>query len=100
MARISVNTAAVRRLDRDPAVLRQVQAVAEEAADRIEARAPKRTGGGARSVHSEPDPTQPGFRVGWDRQHFYLSFAELGTEDQPARPFARPVADEINRSRS
>lgn len=98
--RVRVRLAAVKALDRDRDVLQTLQAPADAAAAMMARRAPKDTGGGARSIHAELDPGLPGWRVGWDKAHFYLSFAELGTEHQPARPFARPVADEINRARS
>lgn len=91
--------AGVAQLGRDPQILASVGVVAAEAARRMAQRAPRQTGGAAASIHAEPDPAMPGYRVGWDVRHFYLSFAELGTEDQPARPFARPTADEFNSRR-
>lgn len=100
MVRVRTFPGRVKALARDPGVLRQTGVTADEAARRIAGRAPRNTGAAARSIHAEPDLDGAGFRVGWDREHFYLSFAELGTEHQPATPFARPVADEINRSRS
>lgn len=92
-----VNSSAVRALASDPDVLDAVdQQVATPLAERMAQNAPKDGGEGAASIHSEPDPDEPGFRVGWDRDHFYLGFHELGTEHQSARPFARPTADEFN----
>lgn len=100
MARVHIFSSRVKALEHDPRVVAQTGRNAAEVARRIAARAPRDTGAGASSIHAEPDPQGRGFRVGWDKAHFYLSFAELGTERQPATPFARPVADEINRSRS
>lgn len=88
--------AAIAALAKDPQILAGVREVAEAAADRMRKRAPENTGAGARSIHVEPDPDE-GFRVGWDREHYYLSFTEFGTEHEPARPFVRPTVDEFNR---
>lgn len=93
--RVVLDQAAIDALASDPEVLAGVGEVADRVAERMAARAPKDTGGGAESIHAEPDPDEPGFRVGWDQDHFYLGFHELGTEHQPARPFARPAADEF-----
>lgn len=93
--RVVLDHAAIETLVSDPEVLRGVGEVADQVAERMAARAPKDTGGGADSIHAEPDPDEPGFRVSWDEDHFYMSFHELGTEHQPARPFARPAADEF-----
>lgn len=92
-----VDGSAVRALESDPAVLAAVGDAADAVAERMRQRAPKATGAGARSIHAEPDPDEPGFRVSWDRDHFYMAFAELGTERQAATPFARPAADEFTR---
>lgn len=100
MNRVRVRAAALAAFGRDRAVVQATKPVADAAAQAMAARAPKDTGAGAASIHAEPAPDGTGWRVSWDRAHFYLSFPELGTEHQPARPFARPVADEINRSRS
>jgi HK97 gp10 family phage protein len=96
-ARIVVDQAAIDALESDPRVLAAIDKQVNPAViARMKHRAPKDTGAGAESIHAEPDPDQPGFRIGWDPDHFYMSFAELGTEHQPARPFARPTADEFN----
>ena len=95
--RVVVDRAALDSLATDPGVLAGVEQVAEAAAGKMRGRAPKDTGEGAASIHVEPDPDDPGFRIGWDPDHFYMLFPEFGTEQQPARPFMRPTADEFNR---
>lgn len=100
MTRVRVFGGRVKALGRDPNVLAGLGGIADAAAEEMAGRAPRRTGAGAHSIRAQADPGLPGFRVSWDRDHFYMSFHELGTNHQPARPFARPVADEINRSRS
>lgn len=54
--------------------------------------APKRTGAGAESIHYEIDHDSKGavVRIGWDDEHWYMIFSELGTSQQSARPFLRP----------
>lgn len=56
--------------------------------------APKRTGAGAESIHYEIDHDSKGsyVRIGWDKEHWYLIFSELGTSQTTARPFLRPAA--------
>lgn len=93
--RVTVDQAALKDLAHEPDVLAGVEKVAEAAAARMRDRAPKDTGEGAASIHVEPDEDEPGFRIGWDPDHFYLSFHEFGTQHQPAEPFMRPVADEF-----
>jgi HK97 gp10 family phage protein len=95
--RITVDQAAIDALAKNPGVLAGVEEVAEAAADLMRKRAPKDSGEGAASIHVEPDDDEPGFRIGWDPDHFYMLFPEFGTEQQPARPFMRPTADEFNR---
>lgn len=95
--RVTVDPAAIKALESDPGVLAGVADVAEAAARVMRNRAPKDTGEGAESIHVEPDPDDPGSRIGWDPDHFYMAFPEFGTEHEPARPFMRPTADDFNR---
>lgn len=82
--------AATRGPDVEQALLDLGIAVAETAA----ALAPKDSGGGASSIRAEVVRVAgvPEVRVSWDRDHFYMAFAEFGTEDQTATPFLRPAA--------
>lgn len=96
--RVAIDKAAMDALASDPRILAAIDdQVNPEIVARMRHRAPKDTGGGAESIHAEPDPDEPGFRIGWDEDHFYMSFHEFGTQHQPAQPFARPTADEFNR---
>lgn len=88
MARVVLDESAIAALATDPGVLRAVGAVADDVAGVIAAAAPKRTGRGAASIHAEPAPNPAdGFRVSWDRDHFYMSFQNNGTTHQRARRF-------------
>jgi HK97 gp10 family phage protein len=98
MARVVLHEAAIADLARDPAVLRAVGEVAEQVASRMRATAPKRTGAAAASIRSEPAPDPAdGFRVSWDRDHFYLGFSESGTVHQRPRPFVERAAESVGR---
>lgn len=98
MARVVLHEAAIADLARDPAVLRAVGDVAEQVAQRMRATAPRRTGRGAESIRAEaaPDP-RDGFRVSWDRGHFYMRFNNDGTAHQRARHFAEQAAESVGR---
>lgn len=98
MARVVLDQAAIAAFAADPAVLRAVGDVAEDVAVGMRATAPKRTGAAAASIHVEPAPNAAdGFRVSWDRQHFYLGFAETGTRDERARPFIARAVGRLRR---
>jgi HK97 gp10 family phage protein len=67
---------------------------ADAVAEAAKARAPRRTGKGADSIHAErTGPAE--YKVSWDQEHFYMQFAELGTEKETARPFLRSALDTI-----
>jgi HK97 gp10 family phage protein len=70
-----------------------------DVARRAAVSAPRDSGEGAASIHPELFIVQgaPQVRVSWDRDHFYMGFQELGTVNQPARPFLRPAAYEVAR---
>ena len=57
---------------------------------------PDTTRQGANSIDFEIDDSGTFFRISWDKEHFYMYFPEVGTEDAAARPFMRPVADRYN----
>lgn len=67
-------------------------------AARAAAYARKDTGEGAKSIHPEmimlPDGS-PEVHVSWDRQHFYMGFQELGTEQITPWPALRRAATEL-----
>jgi HK97 gp10 family phage protein len=77
----------------------QVDHVVAEGADLVvqaaRARAPKRTGAGAASIHKER--RGDGYAVSWDPAHDYMRFLEFGTEEITPRPFLRPAANAVGR---
>jgi HK97 gp10 family phage protein len=77
----------------------QVDHELAEAAERVvqvaQARAPKRTGAGAASIHKERHGD--GYAVSWDPAHNYMAYAEFGTEKETAQPFLRPAARAVER---
>jgi HK97 gp10 family phage protein len=98
MARVVLDQAALDALARDPDVLRMVGQVAEDVASRMRATAPRRTGRGADSIHSEPAPDPgEGFRVSWDKDTFYMGFQNDGTPHLRARHFAEDAARSVGR---
>lgn len=54
---------------------------------------PDTTRSGANSIDFEIDDDGTFFRISWDKEHFYMYFPEVGTQDAAPRPFMRPVAD-------
>jgi HK97 gp10 family phage protein len=56
-------------------------------------RAPKATGQGARSIHSEMVLLRGEWEslVSWDQEHYYMYFSEEGTRYLPPRPFLVPA---------
>lgn len=56
-------------------------------------RAPKATGRGARSIHSEMVLTTDQWEavISWDQFHYYMYFNEAGTKERPPRPFLVPA---------
>lgn len=98
MARVVLDEPAIAALATDPAVLRAVGEIAEQVATRMRVTAPRRTGRGAESIHAEPAPNPAdGFRVSWDRDHFYMSFNNGGTAHQHGRHFAEQAAESVGR---
>jgi HK97 gp10 family phage protein len=100
---------ALKFLAEDPEVLDALQDIGDQVAERARELAPKRVpserdnqqtrktrpGAGAESIEAQlvNDPiTGTEVRVSWDRQHFYMQYAELGSEHQEATPFLRPAA--------
>lgn len=98
-SRIVVDVAACNRFARSHEVLNQLEdeGLLDEIVAEMRRLAPKDTGEGAESIHAELDDSGDFYRVSWDEAHFYMYFSEVGTGDEPARPFMRPVADRYNR---
>jgi len=57
------------------------------------ARAPKKTGRGARSIHSEMILTSDEWQavISWDQIHYYMYFNERGTRYRPPHAFLVPA---------
>jgi HK97 gp10 family phage protein len=84
------------QLKRDPAVSRELLEDGWKVAQGAAAMAPTDSTLGAQSIRAElakDENGDPEVRVSWDRDHFYMSFSEFGTESQSPRPFLRPAAD-------
>lgn len=91
MTTLRLDQAALKALMGSESVLRGLEHVGEQVAERAAQSAPKDSGEGAASIRAERVGDE--VRVSWDRDHFYLLFAEVGTSRQPARPFLRPALD-------
>jgi hypothetical protein len=87
--RIVPDQAAIARLAESPAVRTAILDAGQSLVPGAQSRAPKDTGGGAFSIYAEPvlDEGEWTARVSWDREHYYMSFSQLGTRSLPARPF-------------
>jgi HK97 gp10 family phage protein len=96
VAVVKLDKAAMLALARSHEVTEAVYKFGEAVADAAREAAPKNTGAGAASIRAELIQTYEGVyvaRVGWDRDHFYMMFHELGTSRMSARPFLRPALD-------
>lgn len=93
---VRLSEGAITALGEDPRVVHALGPVAEALVDRMKELAAVNTGAGRDSIHAEFQPENGEWRVGWDQDHWYMIFPELGTIRQPAHPCARPAADEIN----
>lgn len=94
--RVVLDPAAIASLAETPEAAEMAQEAGDVIADRARDLAPKRTGAGAASIRADVGDDEDGYYadVSWDADHFYMGFAELGTERQAARPFLRPALDE------
>jgi hypothetical protein len=83
--------------------------VGQLVADAAERQAPRESGQGAASIHVEvhrgssdalgdfsPESDEPIAYISWDQTHYYLIFAEEGTEDENPRPFLVPSLDQVH----
>lgn len=95
--RIVVHQQAIDALAKDPGMRIELLQAADPVDDRARQRAPKDTGKGAFSIHSEAvlDGPEWTVRIGWDRERFYMYFHEAGTRKLPARPFLVPALEGV-----
>ena len=93
---IDLDMDAVYDLADDPEAEEMCFDVGEQVAEVAAEFAPKASGAGAASIHAEVGRDGAGVfaDVSWDRDHFYMYFAEVGTEHQSATPFLRPALDQ------
>jgi hypothetical protein len=89
---VVVDWAAVSAYFRGPQMRAIVMDAAVGPVGRARAGAPRATGAGADSIHAEPVLEGPSWtaQYSWDREHYYMSFHQLGTRSLPARPFLVP----------
>jgi hypothetical protein len=78
----------IRGLREDPGVVAYVRDVGEGFARAERFLAPKRTGAGAGSIQVRPSRSKGAVDVGWDREHRYMGYQELGTKYIARKNFA------------
>jgi HK97 gp10 family phage protein len=90
---VTVNYDAVERLTRSGEAHDMLAAASMPVVFDARGRAPKDTGRGARSVHSEMVLTADEWEsvISWDQLHYYMRFSELGTQQRPPHPFLVPA---------
>lgn len=95
---IRVDVAACNRYARGRSLLDAIrdEGMLDQIVDEMRRLAPENTGKGADSIDYELDESGEFWRISWGKAHFYMYFSEVGTDDEPARPFMRPVADRFN----
>lgn len=93
---IRFNQSAIDELGFNDEAVDMLEDVGDQVADIARGLAWKDTGEGAESIHGEvgEDSGSAFVDVSWDREHFYMTFQEVGTEDRPASPFLRPALDQ------
>jgi HK97 gp10 family phage protein len=92
--RVEIDEAGMAALARSAEIREAVHDPAESRVVRpAQARAPKRTGFGASTIHAEMALDVDGWeaRVSWSPDAFYLKFHELGTRYMDADPFLVPT---------
>lgn len=96
---VTVDYDAVDRLTRSSNVRSMLQDAIKPVVDDARGRAPKASGRGARSVHSELVLTSDEWEaiVSWDQFHYYMLFAERGDRYRPPHPFLVPALKDAAR---
>jgi hypothetical protein len=91
--RVVVDEPAVRALSRDEHVRDYLLAVSVPVVRAAQGGAPRLTGAGADSIHTEAvlDGDEWTARTSWDRVRYYMFFHERGAKHLPARPFLVPA---------
>jgi HK97 gp10 family phage protein len=78
--RVVWDRAAITGLKTDPGVERFATEVAVSFAWTMRALAPHLTGEGAWSIQARDSSAKGARRVGWDKEHYYMGYQELGTK--------------------
>lgn len=86
--RLVWDRAQIKALKTDPELVAYVKEVAEGMARRERELAPKRSGAGAASIQARPSRAQGAQDVGWDKEHYYMGYQELGTVHVERKNFA------------
>lgn len=82
----------------DPWVEDMLLGYGAQVAGDARAKAPKRTGAGAASIHAESvlDGPEITAHISWDRDHFYMSFQDLGTQTLPPLHFLEDALEGLS----
>jgi len=97
--RVELDPRALTELEQSPELTALLQQVGELVADAAQGNARRQgireTGEGIASIQALVARDAEGIHVdvSFTADHFYMGFAETGTEDQAARPFLRPALD-------
>jgi hypothetical protein len=93
--RVVVDEAAVKALARDEHIRDYLLAASVHVVRAAQGAAPRLTGAGAESIHTEPvlDGDEWTARTSWDRVRYYMFFQERGTKKLDARPFLVPALE-------
>lgn len=96
---VTVDYDAVERLSRSDAVRDLLEEGVKPVVFDARGRAPKDTGRGARSIHSETVLTSDEWEaiVSWDQFHYYMYFAERGDRYRAPHPFLVPALKDAAR---
>lgn len=99
--RLDLDYGAIDALADDEDVLDELEDIGDEIAHTAQGNARSvglvATGEGVDSIHAEritDTDGNPAVGVGWDADHFYMGFGEVGTEHQSATPFLRPALEQ------
>ena len=86
----------IARLARNRQVRQRMAKDARAIARMAERLAPKLSGAGAASIRAE-EQDDGTWRISWDKEHDYMRYPELGTEEMSAQPFLRPAAKRLEK---
>lgn len=90
---VTVHHDAIDRLVSSGAVEQFLEDASRPVVQQAKARAPRDTGAGAASIHTEMILSSGEWQAltSWDQDHFYMYWHEKGSRQLPARPFLVPA---------